>query len=564
MATNNKLNKFKMKKIGSLSICASIYLAQLFSLTGSAIAIPNSNEIIKYFNPVHEKSYLNEKQDRIIKKKSFKTQELEGLEPIYNRDIGLFATLDTARLHETNYIEHLLANAQINGLACLLPWQALEPEEDVFDWKTIDELLSLCARHHKQLILRVSTCGMDLPPIKQTTTEIEKSKNVATAKSDTPAWVFEAGTQSITYTGKDGNSHLMPIFWDGTYLAKWSNFVNELGKRYDKNTSFQSIGVTGGGVLGGTKIVPEFTGNKDAYDKLESELKEKRGMNPVQLASHWKYVADVFPKAFPTQHLNFDIDPPLPNRKGQDCLDEISDYLIYRYGQRVYVVRQNIKNEKRGFDEYRLLLKYKNDTLTGYQVTSALASSEIEPLLPKITKNALDDGISFAEIPAEFFDSKNEAIKQWLTQMRLYVGYQLVLQELTLPASIEAGNKMPVHFAFINTGAASAKRPQREMDKAIPSSYKIQLELKDGQGKTKALVRHTPDISTFNWLGSKPITWEQNLKIPPLKPGKYDVHLAIIDDQTNYKLNYCRAISGQPKQIGNDLLIGSIEILATK
>ncbi len=564
MATiNHQMNLYK-KAMGTLSLAVGIYLVQLFAFSGIVIAMPNSDELKKYFNPIHEKSYTNEKQDRIIKKKSFKAQDLEGIASIPNRDIGLFAALEPGKVQDIKYIDHLLANDQVNGIACLLPWCSLEPDEDVFDWKTIDELLSLCASHNKQLILRISTCGVDLPAIKQAAPKQKNAAKNGTATSDTPEWVYEAGSKSIPFTGKDGGTHLMPIFWDGTYLAKWSNFVNELGRRYDKNPHFQSIGITGGGVLGGTKVVPEFAGNKDVYDKLEAELKEKHGMNPVQLVRHWKYVADVFPKAFPNQHLNFDIDPPTPNRKGQDCLDEISDYLVYRYGERVYVTRQNIKNDKHGFDEYRLLLKFKNDTITGYQFTPDLASAEIKPLLPKVTKNALDDGISFAEIPAEFFDSTDETIKQWLTQLRLHLGYQLVLQELTLPASAEAGKTMPVHFAFLNTGSASPMRPTREMDKASPSSYRIQLELKDAQGKTKALLRHTPSISTLDWSGIKPIVWEQNLKVPPLKPGKYDVHLAIIDEQINHKLNYYQAMPDKPRQIGNDLLVGSLEILAAK
>jgi hypothetical protein len=104
----------------------------------------------------------------------------------------------------------------------------------------------------------------------------------------------------------------------------------------------------------------------------------------------------------------------------------------------------------------------------------------------------------------------------------------------------------------------------KELLYPFPSSYKIQLELKDAEGRTKALLRHTPDIATFNWLGIKPLIWEQELKVPPLKPGKFNIHLAIIDDQTNCKLNYCEAISGQEQKIGNDLLVGSLKITAIK
>src|SRR5207244_11723888 len=103
-------------------------------------------------------------------------------------------------------------------------------------------LLDLAAKHDKPVILRVSTSGSDLG-----------------SESDTPKWVFDSGVKSLSYSTPDGKSHLMPIFWDTTYLAQWSNFIKELGKRYDKNTHIHSIGITGGGLAGGTPVVPVFT-----------------------------------------------------------------------------------------------------------------------------------------------------------------------------------------------------------------------------------------------------------------------------------------------------------------
>lgn len=550
MATQH-LNKSNNKYHLFPRLCAALFLSQSVFCTTAANALPNSNQIIKYFNPIHEKSYLNEKQDRIIKKKSAKVQVLEGAKPIANRNIGLFALIDLAKINDAAYIERLLANENTNGLSCLLPWRLLESAEANYNWQIIDQLLSACALHNKQLILRVSVCGLDQ--------QIKSSKNKP--ESDTPDWVFQAGAPSLTYIGADGNKHLMPIYWDGNYLAKWSNFVSQLGKRYDRNKNFQSIGITGGGILGSTKIIPEFSSDKNDYQQLESELKEKFGMTPTQLVGHWKYIADVFPKAFPTQRLNFDINPPINGRKGEDCLDEIADYLIYRYGERIYVTRQNIHNDKRGFEDYRLILKYKNDTLSAYQLDPVLTASETSPYFDKMFKNAFDDGISFAEIPAEFFNSTEQSVKDWLEKMRLYLGYQIILQELTMPSSVKSGQSIPVHFSFVNTGSASPKRLVRELDKGVPCSYKIQLELKDTvTGKTKALLRHTPGVSTVNWLGSKPIVWDEDLKVP-LRSGKYHVYLSIIDDQNNRKLNYARQNEETKQmQIGNDLLVGNLEI----
>ena len=527
----------------------------LLSLLLPVHALPDSGQIKKYLNPIHEKSYTNEKQDRIIKKKSFKVTEIEGIQPISNKNMGLFASLDLSKLENTTYIEHLLANENVNGLSVLLPWRDVEPEEDNFHWQTINELLAACAKHNKQLILRISTCGVD-EPVQKTA---GKGKPPS-ARSDTPQWVFDAGVKSIAYKGKDGQEHLMPIFWDEVYLAKWSNFVNELGKLYDKHPHLHSIGITGGGILGGTNVMPAFQNDKEVKADLAEKLKTTYGMNPRQLVNHWKYVADVFPKAFPKQHLNFDLDPPTADRKGQDCLDEISDYLVYRYGERVYLTRQDITNDKRGFDQYRLMLKFKNDSLSGYQITPAVEQEANKVSLPKIAKNAFDDGLSFAEIPAAFFDNQNEAMKEWLKQMRLHLGCQIVLQELSLSSPVAAGQPLHVQFVFLNTGAASPKLPMRELDKDVPTSYKLQLSIKNAQGKTVALLLRTPPTPTTDWLGNKPISWEEDLKMPGLKPGKYDLSLAITDRPGGEKLNFISVLNGKTSPPGNDLPIGSIEI----
>ncbi|MBK9202608.1 MAG: beta-galactosidase [Candidatus Obscuribacter sp.] len=184
-----------------------------------------------------------------------------------------------------------------------------QPQEDKYEWSKIDNLLKLAKEHDKSVILRISTAGSDLESM-----------------SDTPDWVIESDVKTLSFKDPAGKDHKMPIFWDSTYLAKWSNFVQDLGARYDKNPAIHSIGITGGGVEGGTLVVPELNVpiNKENYKALETTLTKDHGMSQRQLVEHWKYVAELFPKAFPTQRLNFNIDPPTPNRAGQDSLDEIS------------------------------------------------------------------------------------------------------------------------------------------------------------------------------------------------------------------------------------------------
>ncbi len=495
-----------------------------------------AGELLKYLNPVHEKTYLNDSQDRIIKKRSFKGTEIAGAQAISNKELGLFAVVDIAQIKDDTLIKDILAQPSVNGLSVMVPWASAEPTEGQYDWKQIDHLLEAAAQNKKSVILRVTTCGL--------------------TDSDTPKWVYDSGAKSVSYTGADGKPRLMPVFWDSSYLAKWANFINALGARYDKNPGMHSVGITGGGVSGGTPVIPNVE-NKEEHAKLETSLKSEFGMNQRQLVQHWKYVADLFPHAFPSCRLNFDIDPPTANRAGEDSLDEISDYLIYRYGQRVYLTRQNVADAKHGFDQYRVLLKFKPDTVTGYRLAPAITAEALD----KLAKFALDDGISFVEVPSPFFTAKDSTVVKTLDQLRSKLGYQLVSQNITIPADVKSGQPLKASFTFINLGSAPAMRPSRQFDKDVASSYKVQLELRDGNGKPVMLSLHTPQIPTQKWIAGKPVTWEEELKMPKLTPGQYSVYLSLVDADTKRKLQLLDAVTPDHLTAQDTIAAGKLQIL---
>lgn len=366
----------------------------------------------------------------------------------------------------------------------------------------------------------------------------------------------------MQYVGVDGKPHLMPIFWDSSYLALWSNFIGEMADKYDKNPDIHSIGITGGGFAGGTAVLPNYPtsvpyniGGDKAGKSLEEVLKTDFGMNQRQLVTHWKYVADIFPKHFAAARLNFDINPPTAKRAGEDSLDEISDYLVYRYGERVFLTRMGVKDGHHGFDDYRILLKFRNDTLTGLQLTNAVTEQE----MPKIVKNALDDGISFAEIPAELLVSTAPQVVTALDLFASHIGFQLVTRKANLPAQVASGAPIPATFDFINVGAATALRPQREVDKDIAASYRVQIELRDANGKIVLQNVHTPQVPTNQWATGQPVTWQENLKMSPLTPGDYTAYMSLIDPERKRTIEILDASAEKPTAT-TSVALGAIKI----
>lgn len=519
-------------------------------------------EVTKYLNPFsknNKKNFVNPQQDRMIKKKAFKSgkNSIES-DAATNREIGFFAVLPTEKMADAAFTQELLANPKVNGLSVLVPWAALQPTEDNFDWSSVDNLLALCEKSGKTLILRVSTSGVDLP-------DASDAKKTIT---DTPKWVYDSGIKSVAFEDKDGKQHVMPLFWDKDYLAKWSNFVREFATKYDKNPTIHSIGITGGGVGGSTWIAPESdafvpaTGDTTKKVELLESLKKEHGLNQRALVEHWKYVADIFPKRFTTARLNFNINAPVKGRSGEDALDEISDYLVYRYGQRVYLSRQGIKDGKHKFDDYRVLLKFRNDTLTGIQVEDDVDTTD----MAKLTKFALDDGISYAELPASLINNKDEAVQTALENLRGHIGYQLVNQKSVLPEKLAIGEPLKASFTFVNIGAAPAMRPERNFDKDVPMSYRLQLELRNSDGKPVLQNVHTPALPTSKWEPNKPVTWEEDLKMvdaekhQQLPPGEYSVWMSLVDSAAKRKIQFLNATTDGKATSADTVEVGKVTV----
>jgi Beta-galactosidase len=512
-------------------------------------------ELAQYINPFQKKGYQNESQDRIIKKKAFKLENMPSFGTAANQELGFFAILPTDKLAAGDYVEQLLANDRVNGISAAFPWSRIEPSEDKYQWDQIDQLLAACQRHHKTLMLRITTCGTEMP-----------AGNQQATIPDTPTWVFSSGVKSINFYTGDGVVHTMPLFWDNAYLAKWSNFVTELSSRYDKNPTIHSIGITGGGFGIGTAVTPPnatMDGTAKSADLTET-LKSQYGMTQRQIVEHWKYVADIFPKRFTTARLNFNVNAPVRGRWGEDALDEIADYLVYRYGERVYLTRSGIANGKHSFDDYRLLLKFHHDTLTGWRLANEINVQDLD----KVTKNALDDGISFAELPVSLLDSKNPQVLAALDRLLNHIGYQLIDQQVQISNKVSSGEPLKASFSFVNMGAATAMRPERNLDKDAPMSYRILVELRDAEGKPALQNLHTPPTPTSQWEPGKSVAWEEDLKMVgsdkhQLPPGDYSVWVALVDPNGNRKIHFLHATSDGKPASSETAEVGKLTITAS-
>lgn len=128
-------------------------------------------------------------------------------------------------------------------------WSSIEPQENQFNWKEVDDFVKWVKPYGKKIAFGVMSVSTGL------------GKEYVT-----PKWVFDAGAKPLAIpddsspTGKQ----VIPRHWDDqVFLKKLNNFIIAFGKRYDGNPeiAFMDIrdyGNWGEGHIGGLGSDPEI------------------------------------------------------------------------------------------------------------------------------------------------------------------------------------------------------------------------------------------------------------------------------------------------------------------
>jgi len=120
-------------------------------------------------------------------------------------------------------------NPDIKGGVLIIPWATVEPEQNVFDWSTVNSQIAPWVAAGKKVAIRIQANELD--------------------DSDTPSWVFSGGVPQINpYSTVEA-----PIFWNSTYLSDLQNLAKNFGAEYDGDNDVAWVQATIG-VYSETKV----------------------------------------------------------------------------------------------------------------------------------------------------------------------------------------------------------------------------------------------------------------------------------------------------------------------
>ncbi len=284
-----------------------------------------------------------------------------------------------------------LNSSYVRGISPRVKWRTIEPVEGQYIWSYLDEVFQTAAQYNKKVILRVHPGVF------------------------TPEWVYQAGAQRVQRPGgmrrsprkgrlssnpdrretsidneqgiPDGGSPVqdsppsLPIPWDPVYLAKWTNFIDNLGKRYRANPNLYAIAIAGPTV---TSVEFHLRGKERDWESF--------GYTPAKLLDAWKQCIDAYARAFPNKAIVLNIAFQILGNR--ELPQQIIDYGLRTYKNRLFI-QGNWLSANTSPERLNIMLQFSKQTTVGFQM---LGTANRVGNLRKAIENGLAGGASYLEI----------------------------------------------------------------------------------------------------------------------------------------------------------------------
>lgn len=256
-----------------------------------------------------------------------------------------------------------LSKSYVDGSVIRARWDLVEPADNTYDWSKIDADIARAEQYGKDVTLEV-IAGIASPQWAK--------GSVYTGLCDPNGDTFEDSSddgkcniakQCFCYLHTQRNQvYCMPFPWNSTYLEKWHEFVDELGKRYASNPSVKVVRATGPTTASETNT-PLSISEWSACGFTASSVK-------TNLKTAWKNTTERYETAFGKKKI---IAVAVQNVFSDDSVaKDIVDYGYNTYGNKFGVMglwldAQDYSQNTLMLNLKNLIKSYSDKTFTGYQ-----------------------------------------------------------------------------------------------------------------------------------------------------------------------------------------------------
>lgn len=257
-------------------------------------------------------------------------------QPNYPPPTGVWCSCPpTNGIGNGSVIPDVANKSYVIGILVRVVWKDIEPIDNIYNWSLIDDQIKAAESYGKKISLAIGS------------------------GPNTPQWLYELGASSISYSLPFSGT--IPIPWDVIFLDKWTEFISELGKRYQNDTTIQLVYITNSSQNGFEMQLPHNP--TPTYSSI--------GYSEQLVINSWTQIMDEFNEAFPNHYLTNDFHPV----NNSDLVgDSIYNYAIanigYRYGANAWWWTQ--KNTSVYPSQYSILQSSANsNAFSGIQMAAS-------------------------------------------------------------------------------------------------------------------------------------------------------------------------------------------------
>lgn len=196
--------------------------------------------------------------------------------PTYS-GIELFCNCSYDQASEVNNMTDGNGGEILDGVILKIPWRTIEPAQGKFNWDLVDTQIEAARRNHMRVTLAV------------------------TVGPSTPEWLESEGAQFFVYSAEGAGDSRFPLPWDSVYISRYSNLIDQLGSKYDGNSTIKRIRITNTSTTGyemGFKL----------SDSDEARLR-MNGFNEEKMLSSWVAVINAYSNAFTRTSVDVSVQP---------------------------------------------------------------------------------------------------------------------------------------------------------------------------------------------------------------------------------------------------------------
>jgi hypothetical protein len=196
---------------------------------------------------------------------------------------GVWAVAGNGRANEQVFVDATYGNPTIAGVAARVGWLDLEPREGEFHWQLLDAVFAKAEAQRKAVIL------------------------ILVPGFDSPGWAL-AGAQTAQFQRQygpgAGQTGVLPLPWDETYLTRWFAFLRQVSQRYGDRPSFRMVAAAGPTSVSAEMSLPNSAAEIRQWQSL--------AYTPAKYVAAWRQTFQEYSSLFPRQYVSLALYPGLP------------------------------------------------------------------------------------------------------------------------------------------------------------------------------------------------------------------------------------------------------------